>query len=42
MGPAEGNPNLCFSLPQAFPPGDDGMEWIMGEDLAKFKLDFLH
>ncbi|KAH8831916.1 acid protease [Flagelloscypha sp. PMI_526] len=30
IGPAEGNPNLCLSLPVALAPSADGIDWQLG------------
>ncbi|KAH6913070.1 aspartic peptidase domain-containing protein [Coprinopsis sp. MPI-PUGE-AT-0042] len=30
IGPALGNPNLCLSWPQAYPPHPDGIDWQLG------------
>ncbi|KAG1866830.1 acid protease [Suillus subluteus] len=29
IGPAEGNPDLCLSWPQAAPPSADGVDWLL-------------
>jgi len=31
IGPASGNPNLCFSWPRGLPPSSDGIDWQLGK-----------
>lgn len=35
IGPTEGTPDLCLSWPKASPPSSDGIDWQLGEDMAR-------